>query len=189
MDIDANTRNWIITGAIVIIIVLLGWWLVARNRSTSPVMNDGSATTTQETDSSSATDSGTGATSNPETGTSVGGNSNSAPLPLATAAGETISVSDQPAGSYVMIASVKVTKPSWVAIKDTKGWVLGAARVDVSAEAVQVPLLRNTTAGQNYQALIYVDDGDKQFDFHKDLLVTNSEGAPVAATFSALNGD
>lgn len=182
MDIDANTRNWIITGVIVILIVLLGWWLVARNRSASPVMNGNEATTTQAS-------SGSNSMTHTDTNTSVGGNSSSAPLPVATAAGETISVSDQPAGSFVMIASVKVTKPSWVVVKDTKGWILGAARVDTSAEAVQVPLLRNTETGQNYQALIYVDDGDKQFDFHKDMLVTNSEGAPVAATFSALNGD
>lgn len=183
MDIDANTRNWIITGIIVVVIAVLGWWLIASRKNVSPVTGGDSMATTTQDSSSGSTKAGTSGS-----GTAAG-NVNTVPVPVATASGEMVSVLDQPAGSFAMIASVQVTKPSWVAIKDTKGWILGAARVEASAEAVQVPLLRNTVAGETYQALIYVDDGDKQFDFHKDLLVTSSEGAPVAATFSALNGD
>jgi hypothetical protein len=40
-----------------------------------------------------------------------------------------------------------------------------------------------------YQVLVYVDDGDKSFDLHKDTLVMSSDGAVSGAMFSALHGD
>jgi hypothetical protein len=33
--------------------------------------------------------------------------------------------------------------------------------------------------------LVYVDDGDKQFDLHKDILVTGGDGTVAGDVFSA----
>lgn len=100
-------------------------------------------------------------------------------------AGETVTVSDQAAGDTVAIDSVSVAKPTWVAIKDTNGWVLGAELINQSEEDASVTLLRATKPGDVYQAVMYVDDGDQTFDLHKDSLVTDNDGAPVASTFKA----
>ena len=102
------------------------------------------------------------------------------------AAGETVSVMDQTAGMSIAVKDVTLAKPTWIAIKDTKGWVLGARRFDASVDNVTVPLLRTTVAGDTYQAVMYVDDGDNAFNMHKDNLVTDSANAPVASTFKAL---
>lgn len=104
--------------------------------------------------------------------------------------GNAVSVSDQPAGSFVTIASATLPQTGWVAVRDAAGKTLGAKRLDAgTAEAVQVPLLRNTVTGEKYQVLLYTDDGDKTFDLHKDTLVTNSDGTVAGASFTALNGD
>ena len=88
-----------------------------------------------------------------------------------------------------MISDARLMHPSWIAIKDTKGWVLGAGWFNASVEAVKVPLLRNTVAGETYQAVIYVDNGDKRFDLHADTLLVGLDNAPVASTFTATHGD
>jgi hypothetical protein len=100
------------------------------------------------------------------------------------ASGETITVNDQAAGMNVVVTNVTLIKPSWVAIRDTRGWILGAAWFAAGAENVSVPLLRGTVAGQTYQAVIYVDNSDKTFDLHTDSIVLASESAPVSATFN-----
>ena len=85
-----------------------------------------------------------------------------------------------------MIADVTIQKPSWVAIRDTTDWVLGAQWFNESQKNVEVPLVRGMIAGKTYQAVIYVDDGDKKFRLHGgDTLVTDTQGAPVSATFTA----
>jgi hypothetical protein len=104
--------------------------------------------------------------------------------------GEAVSVGDQPAGSYVMVKSVTLPQMGWVAVRDSSGRTLGAARFEAGTySAVQVPLLRNTVSGEHYQVLLYIDDGDKVFDLHKDTLVMNADGSVAGTTFTALNGD
>ena len=99
--------------------------------------------------------------------------------------GESLEIADQPEGLDVGLKSVTLSKPSWVAIKDENGWILGAARFDESAENVSVPLLRATLKGLRYGALIYVDNGDRAFDFHTDMPVVNQDRDPYSVAFTA----
>lgn len=88
------------------------------------------------------------------------------------------------------VSSATLSQTGWVAVRDSGGRVLGAARLDAGVhEAVQIPLLRNTVSGEHYQVLLYTDDGDKAFDLHIDALVMNSDGSIAGAAFTALNGD
>ena len=167
MDIDKNTW-WIIGGLVALIVIALLWLIVSRPASSA------SSVKTDTTPSNSQFPAYTS-----PSGTESGA------VMQAVASGETISVDDQASGMSVAINSVKLTKPSWVAIRDTKGWILGAAWFAESAEATSVSLLRETVAGQTYQAVIYVDDGDKKFHLHADSIVLASESAPVSATFNA----
>lgn len=101
---------------------------------------------------------------------------------VTTSSGESVTIKDQAAGSNVTIADMSIKKVSWVAVRDAKTkWILGARRFEPDTKTGIVVLLRGTTAGTAYEGVIYVDDGDKKFDFHKDFLV---EG--VATSFKAL---
>lgn len=154
-----NTRNWLIIGAVIIVLLGLGWWLVARNRSASTNTN---ATTT-------------GATSTVGTTLSVGA------AVTTTASGEAVSAKDQTAGLSVAVDGMNLAKVSWVAVRDVKGLrILGAHRFEAGVTAGEVSLLKPTVAGGEYQVLVYVDDGDKKFDMKKDALVED-----VSATFKA----
>jgi len=164
MGIDANTRNWIIGGVIAIIIIVLGWWLLTKPGSNSMATSTAATTTTTTT--------GT------DTGTTTGMMSSS--TVTTAASGESVSVADQPAGSSVAVTGVTTSKVSWIAVRDALH-VLGAARVDAMTNGtVTVPLLRATTAGSTYQVVVYVDDGDRTFDLHKDALVDG-----VGSSFTA----
>ena len=165
MDIDKNTW-WIIGGIGGAVLLLLVLWLLTSSQPSKSVE------TNTDTNSQFPAYNNADATE-------------SASAEQTVASGETISVNDQTAGMSVVVGAVTLTKPSWVAIRDTKGWVLGAAWLSASATAVSVPLLRATKTGETYQAVIYVDNGDKMFDLHADSLVTASENAPVSATFNA----
>jgi hypothetical protein len=96
-----------------------------------------------------------------------------------------VEVADQPAGSIVAIHSVTLVKMGWVAVRDNEGRILGAARFDEGTHTGIVELLRNTVAGNSYQVLLYVDDGDRAFDLHKDILVSESDGRVAGTTFVA----
>lgn len=176
---EANTRSWIITGIVAAIVLLLGWVLLGHRAPVSPAVGDVSI----PSDTQTATEAPTRVTDTSMKPSPV------PTIPNTTAVGETISVSDQPAGSFVSVESARLHRPSWIAIKDTKGWVLGAAWFSSSVETVTVPLLRNTLAGETYQAVIYIDNGDKRFDMHADTLVASVDGGPVASTFTATHGD
>ncbi len=167
----AETKQWAITGSIVVVLVLLLWWGVSHKRPATPVVDVPTAVAT----------------------TSSGGQfAVAAPAPTvhplpqtAVASGETVTVEDQAAGTEVHLSEATLKQPSWIAIRDTKGHVLGAHWFGASVEDQTFTLLRSTSAGQVYQAVIYVDNGDKKFDLHADTLLTSSEDAPVSSTFTA----
>ena len=87
----------------------------------------------------------------------------------------------------IQVKKASLVQIGWIAVRDGNGRTLGAGRFEPGVHAdVEVPLLRTTEAGQSYQALIYVDDGDKEFDLHKDILVTKDDGSVAGDIFSAL---
>lgn len=176
MKINEQVYQATIGVLLLVIIIGGGWWLWCKQNA--PTLNgarttaDLSKSATPATSVNDSTSSGTVAT------------------PTATLSGEAVSVGDQPAGSFVSIGSVTLSQTGWVAVRDSGGRVLGAARLEPGTNTgVQVPLLRNTVSGERYQVLIYIDDGDKQFDLHKDILVTNPDGSILGAAFAALYGD
>lgn len=180
MDGTKTTTNWIIAGLVALVVIIGGGWLVARERSGT--VTGSAATTTDTTLGAASTSENTSDTSSASTDSTVP----SAKNPVVSAAGETVTVSDQPAGDKVVVADVSLGKPSWVVIRDTKGWALGAAWFNESQKGAEVALLRNTNPGQTYEAVVYVDNGDKKFELHgEDMLVTSSQGAPVSSTFTA----
>ena len=177
MDANQSTTNWIIAGLVALAVLIGGGWLVARERAGNMV---------------TATASSTGAlaaavTDDTKKDTTAIVSTPADPLkptPTSVASGETITALDQPAGAYVVVADVKLAKPSWVVIRGTNGRALGAAWFNESTKSFVVPLMKPTVAGETYQAVIYVDDGDKTFTLHAaDTLVTDTEGAPVSSTF------
>lgn len=107
-------------------------------------------------------------------------------------ASDIVSVSDQSAGSYVIVDSVDVPAPGvWVAVKEMRGSdlgnVLGANRVLGPAKNVTVNLLRDTLPGQRYAVVLYRDDGDEEFDVHKDSVYVDwDSGKSIAEFFTAL---
>lgn len=154
---NKDSMYWIIGIAVAIVVVILGWWLFTKK----PVAGQGNtptATTTTNGGQKGGTTTQSGAVTTP-------------------AAGEALSVVDQAAGDSVTIASMTLTKPSWIAVQDKRGWILGAGWFPAGATSGSVPLLRATLAGETYTALVYVDDGDKTFDFKKDAIVSGVSGS------------
>lgn len=153
MDKGRNFNNQIIIGGIVVIVLLFIGWWLTTKPATGP-------TGTENTSSSEGTS------------TSVG------------LGGESVSAKDQAPGMSVAIESVTLAQTGWVAIRDDNGRVLGAARFDAGTyKGVSVPLLRATVANGSYQVLLYADDGDKQFDLHKDILISSEAGGVLGTTF------
>jgi hypothetical protein len=82
---------------------------------------------------------------------------------------EAISVTDQKAGSEVVIESVTVPPPGvWVAVREINGTdlgnVLGAVRVGGPRTNISAPLLRVTEPNRSYAVELYRDDNNGVFD-------------------------
>ncbi len=177
-NIDPNNnivRNWLAGIAIGLVIVVGITFALHRNDNISPAADIADMSTTTEAS----------ATSTSQAAAPAAGTFAALPGTVTTAAmGETLSVADQPAGSSASIGSMTLFKRSWVAIRDMQGTILGAGLFPADATSGSVALLRATTAGERYEAIVYVDDGDKVFDLRKDMLVTNPDGSAVSAVFS-----
>lgn len=170
---DISRKGWWVIGVIVVVVILIGLsWLVSVRRAGE------SQEMAKEAQLSATTSAPALEGASEQTDETASGNT-------VQLAGETVTVSDQKAGASVAVDSVSVVKPTWIAIKDTNGWVLGAELINQSEDNASVTLIRNTKPGETYQAVMYVDDGDQWFDLHKDALVTDDSDAPVASTFKA----
>lgn len=108
---------------------------------------------------------------------------------------ESVSVEDQAAGDSVLVDSVTVPPPGvWIAVRevvgasggsDALGNILGAARVGGPRTNISVPLLRATTPGETYAALLYRDDGDGKFDPSTDSVYVDFDtGLPAISYFA-----
>lgn len=158
----------IIGGIILLLLVVAAWWL-----TTKPAGDD-----------SMMTDTNTQASSTP---TQTTGTTTSQPT-VSVNTGEELSVDDQPAGDSVRVRQAKLSRVTWLAVRDPLR-IYGAAKVTPpegggTVQDVAIPLLRNTAAGTSYTVVAYVDDGDGVFDFKKDSLVSGLEDS-----FTAQNGD
>ena len=106
---------------------------------------------------------------------------------------EAIAVSDQKAGSEVVIESLAVPLSGvWVAVRETNGNelgnVLGAVRVRGSLTNVSVPLLRATEPNRPYAVQLYRDDNNDAFDpSSNSVYVDFDTGARVVAYFKTVN--
>ena len=150
-----------IVGAVVVVLILGGWWLMGRG-------GDADVGNGSETGETGMGTMPTGSTVNVGT------------QPVMTGAqGESISVSDQSAGTTVTISSMNLTRETWIAVRDEKS-ILGAGRFAPGAKSGTVELLRGTEAGKSYSVVVYVDNGNRAFDLTGDELVTG-----VSATFVA----
>ena len=161
-----STNNWIVIGVVAAVVILGGWWVMTSQSSSTS--NGGEEMTEDKT---------------PGTG-SVPIDASSGPS--TTSDSESVSVSNQAAGTSIMLSSVTFSETGWVAVRDDRGWTLGAKRFDAGTQSnIAVTLLRATEAGQRYQVLLYIDDGDRLFDVKKEILVTRSDGSVAGAMFSA----
>lgn len=175
MDLN-DTGNRVIGGIVVALLIIGAWYLGTTYKAPSRVKAK-EATTTSMTTSQTETETPS-ATVSADTKTSI------------SVGGSAVTVKDQPAGSSVTVASATLPQLGWIAVRDASGRTLGAGRFSAGTVTnAEVPLLRATEAGQRYQVLLYVDDGDKEFDLHKDTLVTNSDGSVAGATFTTLGAN
>ncbi|HEY4516956.1 MAG TPA: hypothetical protein VJG64_03340 [Candidatus Paceibacterota bacterium] len=175
-----NERTYqIVIAVLVFIIVVGGWWVVVRNRDAGLA---GIAGSTMATTSDAGVDAGAGdSAALPTSSASVPSGGSTMP-----AGGEAVQVFDQVAGMSIAVQSVTLDQPSWVAVRDAGGRILGAGWFPVGTQSqVTVSLLRGTVAGERYQVLLYADDGDKKFDWHKDALITEAGGSVAGTTFTA----
>jgi hypothetical protein len=178
MDPNNNiVRNWL-TGVGVALVVIVGITFALHSKETlSPVVAGDESSTTASTASTTMNRSSTAGSSSSAFATLSG-------TVTTPSLGETVSVADQPAGKSVAINAMSLMHKSWIAIKDTDGRILGAGLFPATATEGVVPLLRATTAGDRYEVLIYVDNGDKVFSLHKDMLVVSADGSPIGAAFN-----
>jgi hypothetical protein len=185
MDGTKTTTNWIIAGIVALMVIIGGGWLIARDRA--GVIGGSTATSTDEM--AEVADASTETTVAAPPGMPVAMPSPSpaaAEAPTTPASGENVTVEDQAAGNTVVVSEVNIKRPSWIAVRDTRGWYPGAKWLNASEKNVTIGLLRNTEAGKTYEVVIFIDDGDKQFSLHGgDMLVTSTQGAPVSSTFTA----
>jgi len=168
-----DTKGWIIGAIVLVVVVGGGWWMIKHGKASSSVIGKEASTTEAVTGDNYPVQ---------DEGAVIKINTNAAvahTTATIAASGEKVSVQDQAGGSSVAIASMNLTKASWVAIKDVKG-ILGAAWYPAGATSGTASLLRPTVKGGAYQAVVYVDDGDKKFDMHKDTLVTGVEASFTA---------
>jgi hypothetical protein len=173
MDLN-DSGNRIIVGIIFVLLVIGAWYLGTTFKPAAGA--NGLATTTSTTTKVVTTKPTTGSSATVVTAASQ----------LVAAGGDMVTVKDQPAGDSVMVTSVTMPELGWVAVRDGNGYTLGAALVTPGTHTnVLVPLLRVTVASGSYQVLLYSDDGDRQFDLHKDTLVTNSDGSVAGSSFLA----
>jgi preprotein translocase subunit SecG len=109
--------------------------------------------------------------------------------PVSVSGSNDIAANDQKAGDKVEVTMVTLSVPGWVAIQEDKdgglGNVLGASRFDPGIHLGEIELLRGTVSGGVYHAVLYQDNGDKQFDMSTDAPIKNPEGKIIEAKFKA----
>ena len=96
-----------------------------------------------------------------------------------------ISMNDQSAGDLVSVRSIILSRNGWVAVRENidneVGKVLGATWLPRGTHKdVSIELLRPTFSGHKYYAVLFVDDGDKEFSSRIDSMLDTTLTAFVA---------
>ncbi len=98
-----------------------------------------------------------------------------------------IIVRNQPAGMSVLIEKVILEEDGWLVIHEGTashiGNALGAARFDKGEHNGNVELLRTTEVGITYRAVLYRDNGDKEFSLETDFPFLQNGNQPILTTF------
>lgn len=103
-----------------------------------------------------------------------------------------VSALNQTFGSSVT-AQASTDKTSWVVVYEDSegapGKILGAKLIDAGRWEVEVKLLRPTEAEKTYYVKLQEDNGDRQFDYTKDLVFVNPlNGKEVSGAFQTTTG-
>ena len=157
-----NSKNWMIIVGIVVIIIAAALWLLPGSAA-SPTVSDGAMNDSDADDTSMQSDAMAG--DNMEVSTA--------------AQNETVAVNNQAAGTNVAIASMNLSRDTWVAVRDERS-ILGAGWFAAGTTSGSVELLRGTEAGKSYTVVLYIDNGNHAFEYKGDALVDG-----VQATFTA----
>lgn len=98
-----------------------------------------------------------------------------------------IVVRKQSPGLTVIIEKAVLEEDGWVVIHEGSashiGNALGAARFDKGENSGVVELLRATELGVTYRAVLYRDNGDKEFNLDTDFPFLQDGNQPVLTTF------
>lgn len=168
-----NRTNWIIGIIVAFVVGLgLGWIIWAEEDATEPIREE-IAGANNQSEVKTATDGGAGEP--------------------AMTSDSRITVDDQIAGTAVHIRSARVDEPTWIAIREDRngalGNILGAQWLpEGTHENFDVELLRGIIPDGVYYAVLYRDDGDKEFNFKKDMLISSQDGV-ITARFTAFGKD
>jgi hypothetical protein len=150
-------------------------WSVAPTTQTMSTVEDSMDSSAKEVDVSNE---------------AVESNSTPAPVPPRVVSGGTpmVAVVAQSAGQTVAFSALFV-EPGWIAIHEDRngepGNVLGARWLPAGTHASNVVLLRNTVSGKMYYAVLYADDGDREFQVRGESALVTEDGNPIMVTFEA----
>lgn len=102
-----------------------------------------------------------------------------------------VAADDQPAGEAVAVA-VKIQKEAWAAVHEDAsgkpGKILGAQFFPAGNHLGKVTLLRATEAGKKHYVMLHTDDGDRAFDYQKDMPLKDAAGKTIMDVFTATAG-
>lgn len=103
---------------------------------------------------------------------------------------DAVVVPDQKAGTRVIVSYVVFDDDGWVVIHEGTashiGNALGATRFDAGEGSGVVELLRPIVAGSIYRAILYHDNGDREFSLDTDFPFLQNGNQPVVTMFKAL---
>ena len=175
-----DMKKLVIVGVIFFVVGFGASWLIfGRSQAPSSAQGDGEQVSEEKGNTSKQANI-SGATETPQ-----------APTPTpATAGKNAIGAENQPPGSKVKLGSLSLEKTGWAVVHEDRdgkpGNILGAQRFAAGTYTTgEVDLLRKTTEGKAYYAMLHADDGDGKFDHKKDLPLLDASGSPLMVKFTA----
>ncbi len=106
---------------------------------------------------------------------------------------DAITVENQRAGASVAVKKAEFSEARWIVVREINekgaaGNILGAGWFPGGMhENILVPLLKETTGGEQYKAELFSDsNGDKKFDHKTDEPVKDAAGNTVSTSFSTV---